>query len=213
MCQSQEEPGREEKKRKREKRRKKEEGWQPTIAHTAKNCLEAQDMELPLQDKEVQQAQQAAPTGTVGATTQWGHSLIETRACGRLRTFSGNEEDWATWSFVARSDLDLLSVGFRELLVSAEAAGQATEIRQADMSDMARTHSWTLFNVLTQSAEGRALSVIMNSEASNGLQAWRMPIDAYEPRVGGRYTAMLMGIIGPQWGHVKEANFLESLDT
>jgi hypothetical protein len=53
----------------------------------------------------------------------------------------------------------------------------------------------------------------MNSEASNGLQAWRMPIDAYEPRVGGRYTAMLMGIIGPQWGHVKEANFLESLDT
>ena len=81
------------------------------------------------------------------------------------------------------------------------------------MSDMARTHSWTLFNMLTQSAEGRALSVIMNSEASNGLQAWRMLIDAYGSRVGGRYTAMLMGIIGPQWGHVKEANFLESLGT
>ena len=152
--------------------------------------------------------------GTVGATTRgWGHSLIDTRAYGKLRSFSGKEEDWATWSFVARSYLDLLSMGYRELLTSAEAAPQATEIKLVDMTDVSRTHAWTLFNVLTQSVEGRALSVIMNSEPSNGLQAWRLLVDAYEPRVGGRYTAMLMGIIGPQWGHVKEADFLESLDT
>eukprot|EP00435_Cladocopium_sp_Y103_P016734 s3384_g4.t1 len=148
---------------------------------------------------------------TVNATS-WGSGLIDTRAYGKLKTFSGKEEDWATWAFVARSYLDLLSMGFRELLVSAEAAGQATEIRLVDMSPMARTHAWTLFNVLTQSVEGRALSVIMNSEASNGLQAWRLLVDAYEPRVGGRYTAMLMGIIGPQWHHIKEQEFLESLD-
>lgn len=108
---------------------------------------------------------------------------------------------------------DLLSLGYRELLTHAEAAGQASEIRLADMSEVARTHSWTLFNILTQSVEGRALSVIMNSEPANGLQAWRMLVDAYEPRVGGRYTAMLMGVIGPQWGHIKEANVVEALDT
>lgn len=168
----------------------------------------------------------ASPTGTapgplqpnvtpgfVGQNGQWGHSLIDTRAYGKLKTFSGKEEDWATWSFVARSYLDLLSIGFRELLIDAEAAALATDVRLIDMSPMARSHAWTLFSVLTQSVEGRALSVIMGSESSNGLQAWRLLVDAYEPRVGGRYTAMLMGVIGPQWLHLKESQFLETLET
>jgi len=53
----------------------------------------------------------------------------------------------------------------------------------------------------------------MNAEPSNGLQAWSLLVDKYEPKIGGRYTAMLMGIIGPQWGHIKEADFMESVDT
>ena len=153
-----------------------------------------------------------APQGMVAAT-QWGHGLIDTRTYGKLRSFSGKEEDWPTWSFVARSYTDLLPMGFRELLVDAEGAAAAGEIRLVDMTPMAQTHAWTLFNVLTQSVEGRALSVIMNAEQSNGLQAWRLMVDAYEPREGGRWTAMLMGIISPSWGHVKEADFMETLDT
>ena len=151
--------------------------------------------------------------GAGPSTSGWGHSLIDTRAYGRLKSFSGKEEEWSTWSFVARSYLDLLSMGYRELLTAAEAIDQASEIRTADMSATARTHPWTLFNVLTQSIEGRALSIIMNAEPSNGLQAWRLLVDNYEPKIGGRYTAMLMGIIGPQWGHIKEADFMESVDT
>lgn len=38
-------------------------------------------------------------------------------------------------------------------------------------------------------------------------------MDAYEPRIGGRYTSMLMGIIGPSCASVKESEFLESLET
>ena len=151
--------------------------------------------------------------GAGPSTSGWGHSLIDTRAYGRLKSFSGKEEEWSTWSFVARSYLDLLSMGYRELLTAAEAIDQASEIRTADMSATARTHSWTLFNVLTQSIEGGALSIIMNAEPSNGLQAWMLLVDNYEPKIGGRYTAMLMGIIGPQWGHIKEADFMESVDT
>ena len=142
-----------------------------------------------------------------------GPALIDTRAYGRLRTFSGKEEDWATWSFVARSYLDLLSQQFRDLMLKAETVDTAASITLTGMNQNARTHSWTLFNVLTQSVEGRALSVMMNSEAGNGLQAWRMMVDAYEPRIGGRYTSMLMGIIGPSWTSVKESEFLEALET
>ena len=162
--------------------------------------------------EEVRPRRPVAEPQLIGATSQWGHSLIDTRAYGRLKTFSGKEEEWCTWSFVARSYLDLLSMGFRDLLTHAEAVTQATEIRLDDMTGQARTHAWTLFNVLTQSVEGRALSIIMNAESSNGLQAWRLLVDAYEPKIGGRYTAMLMGILSPQWSHVQESNFLETLD-
>ena len=148
-----------------------------------------------------------------GAVSSAAPALIDTRAYGRLRTFSGKEEDWATWSFVARSYLDLLSQQFRDLMLKAETVDSAASISLAGMNQTARTHSWTLFNVLTQSVEGRALSVMMNSEPGNGLQAWRMMVDAYEPRIGGRYTSMLMGIIGPSWSSVKETEFLEALET
>lgn len=31
-----------------------------------------------------------------------GGGLIDTRAIGKLRMFSGKEEDWPLWAFVAR---------------------------------------------------------------------------------------------------------------
>eukprot|EP00435_Cladocopium_sp_Y103_P038017 s135_g10.t1 len=95
-----------------------------------------------------------------------------------------------------------------EVLVDADEAAAGGVRLMMDMTPMARTHAWTLFIVLTQSVEGRALSVIMNAEQSNGLQAWSLMVDAYEPRVGERWTAMLMNIISQSCGHVKEAEFL-----
>ena len=139
--------------------------------------------------------------------------LIDTKAYGKLRTFSGKEEDWTTWAFVARSYMDLLSHEYRDLVQHAELMDGPNDLSLDKLSPTAVAHGWTLYNVLVQSVEGRALSILMGAEANNGLQAWRMLMDSYEPRIGGRYTAMLMGIIGPQWQNVKESEFLETLDS
>ena len=152
----------------------------------------------------------ASPSGGGGGG---GPSLIDTKAYGKLRTFSGKEDDWATWSFVARSYLALLSAGYQDYLARAENAATAEDIALSAQGDQARAHSWTLFNVLVQSVEGRALSVLMNVEQGNGLLAWRLLQETYEPRIGGRWTSMLMGIIGPNWSTVKEEDFLESLES
>ena len=138
-------------------------------------------------------------------------ALIDTKAYGRLRSFSGKEEEWATWSFVARSYLALLSTEYQEYLSKAEAA-EVEHLALSQQGDQARSHSWTFFNVLVQSVEGRALSVLMNVEAGNGLLAWRTLVDTYEPRIGGRWTSMLMGIIGPQRSSVTEESFLQTLE-
>ena len=155
----------------------------------------------------------ASPTGGGGAGSSSAPTLIDTKAYGKLRTFSGKEEDWPTWSFVAKSYLSLLSPFYQEYLARAENAVAADDIGLASQGDQAKAHSWTLFNVLVQSVEGRALSVLMNVEQGNGLLAWRLLQETYEPRIGGRWTSMLMGIIGPNWGSVKEEEFLEALES
>ena len=148
------------------------------------------------------------PTGGIA-----GGGLIDTRAYGKLRSFNGKEEDWATWKFVAKSYFNLLSTQFSTLLEAAEMADTADELYMSGLNETSRMHAWALFNILVQSTEGRATNILMRSEQGNGFQAWRLLHDAYEPKVGGRYTAMLMGIIGPQWSQVTESAFLETLDS
>ena len=58
------------------------------------------------------------PTGGIA-----GGGLIDTRAYGKLRSFNGKEEDWATWKFVAKSYFNLLSTQFSTLLDAAEMSG------------------------------------------------------------------------------------------
>ena len=53
----------------------------------------------------------------------------------------------------------------------------------------------------------------MNIEAGNGFQAWKALKENYEPNVGGRFTAMLMGIISPAWENVKEPDFMDALES
>ena len=45
-----------------------------------------------------------------------------------MKSFNGKEEEWSTWSFVARS------MGYREILTAAESVDQGSEIRTVDMS-------------------------------------------------------------------------------
>ena len=129
-----------------------------------------------------------------------------------MRNFDGREENWGTWAFVARSYLNLLSGDYETYLSMAEQATSGTTMPLSTMTPEAKKHAQTLFHVLVQCAEGKALSILRNVEASNGFQAWKALVECYEPALGGRHTAMLMGIISPSWDKVEEANFLETIE-
>ena len=130
-------------------------------------------------------AQQAAGTG-VGA----GRPLIDTRALGKLRSFSGKEEDWPTW--VARGYLNMLDTRYRSLLEVSEGTSHYSDIASADLTDENKGLASVLFNLLVQCVDGRAL------EPGNGFQAWKALKENY------RFTAMLMGIISPAQENVEE---------
>ena len=60
-------------------------------------------------------------------------ALLDLRACGRLKTFSGKDEDWVTsWVFVAHS---------------------ASEMETAEPSQDAKVCAWALFNIFTWRAK------------------------------------------------------------
>ena len=80
--------------------------------------------------------------------------LIDTKAYGKLRTFSGKEEDWTTWAFVARSYMDLLGHEYRDLVQHAELMDGPNDLSLDKLSPTAVAHGWTLYNVLVQSVEG-----------------------------------------------------------
>ena len=144
---------------------------------------------LPQQAQQQQQSQPALPAQQVGAS-----GLIDTRAIGKLKSFSG-----AAWVFVARGYLNLLDTSYQALIQAAENANRYSDLILSDMGQHAQEKAIILFNLLTQSVDGRALQVLMNVENGNGFQAWKALCEAYEPDVGGRHTAMLMSIIAPAW--------------
>ena len=148
--------------------------------------------------------QATSPVLTVGG-------LIDTKAYGKLKSFDGKEEHWSTWSFVARSYFTLLSPDFANLIELAENQPSGT-MRMHALSEPAQVHARTLYHILAQSVDGKALSVMMNVERQNGFEAWKALVDTYQPDLGGRHTSMLMGIISPSWEAVTEGDFLEALE-
>ena len=142
-----------------------------------------------------------------------GGGLIDTRAIGKLRSFSCKEEDWPSWAFVARGYLNLLDPGYQALISAFEQVQRYSDIVLAELGQNGQEKAVVLFNLLTQSVEGRALQIMMNVESGNGFQAWKALCENYEPDVRGRHTAMLSGIIAPSWESIKENDFLEALES
>ena len=153
----------------------------------------------------------ATANGPTASSVPTVGGLIDTKAYGKPKSFDGKEEQWSTWSFVARSYFTLLSPDFASLIELAENQPSGT-MRMHVLSEPAQVHARTLYHILAQSVDGKALSVMMNVERQNGFEAWKALVDTYQPDLGGRHTSMLIGIISPSWEAVTEGDFLEALE-
>ena len=87
--------------------------------------------------------------------------------------FDGKEDCWPTRAFVARSYLCSLDVEFGRLIKACESASRHTDIDIdfASLSQPVQEKAVALFNLLTQSVDGRAFQIMMSVEAGNGFQA------------------------------------------
>ena len=69
-----------------------------------------------------------------------------------------------------------------------------------------------LYYLLVNTVRGKALTLVRSAEKHHGLAAWKRIKTEYQPDVGGRHTAVLMGVMQPGWGCRGAANtFLDRL--
>jgi len=142
-------------------------------------------------------------------------SLVDTKAVGSLGVFDGTDAKFNEWAFKSRAWFSLLApvtVGGATVGDFLDAAKNETSEVDLDMAAygvQALAASVTVFNVLAQRTEGKAFKIVRKCDQSNGLLAWYRLYHEYEPPTGGRLSALLAGLLSPDW--TKTTDFVATL--
>ena len=126
-----------------------------------------------------------------------GLNLPDTRGVAKPQVFDGGEGSWPAWCFVFESYPLLLS---KDLARDVDKAADLEEEPYLhETADSAVELARVLYAILVSVVQSKALSIMMNVEKGNGLQAWRRLKREYEPKLPGRHATMLAGLIAPAW--------------
>ena len=123
-----------------------------------------------VQQQQVHQAQarQASP---VGQDLSELRSIVDTRVMEEIPIFDGNEAHFAEWRFTFEATRGLL--GWRSCQLTMKA----------------------VYYLFVASCRGRAQVLVRGVPKHVGLMAWRQMVRLYEPQVGSRLNAMLVGVL------------------
>ncbi|CAK0871316.1 unnamed protein product, partial [Prorocentrum cordatum] len=123
-------------------------------------------------------------------------SIVDTKILGRIGVFSGDDEDWRQWCFVFESTAGL--VDLEEIMTHCEDTAES-ELGWAAQSEKIQLRMKVLYHLLIATTKGKALTILQMVPKNNGAIGWKRLKEEYEPKSGGRLTAMLMGVLKPEW--------------
>ena len=131
---------------------------------------------------------------------QQQHSMGQiSRLLERPKRFPGLEDEWHDWSLkfgaIAATLSDHASVWM------GGALQHTTEI-PLDQPDeaSARMFARQMYTLLIHLCEGRALAIVGGAPDHNGLEAWRLLCEWYQPKTRSRGLALLNEILGWDFG-------------
>ena len=123
-------------------------------------------------------------------------SIIDTRIIGKIGSFSGNDEDWKHWCFVFESTVGLVDL---EGVIFESENTEEVDLMFLNQTPEVQLRMKALYHLLVATTRGRALTILQMVPRNNGAIGWKRLKAEYEPRSGGRLTAMLMGVLKPEW--------------
>ena len=120
-------------------------------------------------------------------------ALLDTRAVVHIKVFDGKDEGWSEWCVKFE--------GYTALLDWDQAMEQAAafpnEVENSALGAGAHQVSRQLYALLINKCEGKALGIIRLCPKHARFEAWRRLKREYEAPIGGRFAAMLRGILHP----------------
>ena len=124
-------------------------------------------------------------------------SIVDGNIVNKIGLFSGEDEDWKQWCFIFESTAGLIDLD-SVLAVSEEVVDEKV-LTYSVQTDEIKLRMKALYHLLVSTTRGRALTIMQMVPKGNGAIGWRRLRAEYEPRSAGRLTAMLMGILKPEW--------------
>ena len=116
---------------------------------------------------------------------------VDTRNLGRLSQFYGTHSAWRDWSVVFRSYAALvLKVEMQrvERLPTAENNAGLIDDEQVQAST-------DLYHLLLNSTSGPALDRVVNAGSAEGLRAWQLLVEKYDPHNRSRTAGPLLSLL------------------
>ena len=170
-------------------------------------ALERQNEQLAeaLRQQQQQQQQQAEAAAAAAATAaenaaergpgpshHWT-SQIDTRMIGRPETFDGITTRWKDWPIVFRSYMGAAVPRLTDLMHQVE--GSPEPAMNAVLPPEDARASQQLYFVLIMCTKGEPLDIVVNAGNGEGLEAWRLMCQRFEPVAHSRQAGMLLEIL------------------
>ena len=178
-------------------------------AFVSRQQAQLDQLQHQLQQQQVHQAQ-ARQASSVGQDLSELRSIVDTRAMEKIPIFDGNEANFAEWRFTFEATCGLLGleeVLRQSVLSTHDEASLNVYAQQQDVS----LKNKAVYYLLVPSCRGRAQVLVRGVPKHAGLMAWRQMVRLYEPQVGSRHNAMLVGILSPVWRQGDSFQFEEDL--
>ena len=159
----------------------------------ARQQAQLDQLQQQVQQQQVHQAQ-ARKASPVRQDLSELRSIVDTRVMEEIPIFDGNEAHFAEWRFTFEATCGLL--GLEEVLrQSVLSTHDEASINVFAQQPEVSLKNKAVYYLLVASCRGRAQVLVRGVPKHAGLVAWRQMVRLYEPQVGSRLNAMLVGVL------------------
>ena len=131
---------------------------------------------------------------------------VDTQNLGRPSQFNGTDSAWRDWSVVFRSYAALVHPALKDEVQRVERLSTA-ETNAGLLEGEQVQASTDLNHLLVHSASGPALDRVVNAGSAEGLRAWQLLVERYDPHIRSRTAGQLLSLLQIRllWRHACEA--------
>ena len=146
---------------------------------------------------EAAEARAKAAEEKKGTASQSSMQIIDGRLLDKIQNFDGKKSSWQDWSFSFKSILEPSTLQALTWAVEIEDVidVEAINVEREEWC----SHSQALYRALALKAnKGEAATRIRQAGAGNGLEAWKLLMQYYEPKSRGRQREVFLRISRPK---------------